>query len=71
MLGWQVCRMHCAGGGAHFGAANGAWVHGGRSKTEEQDKRNLMALLKLAKDAVNGVPALERANSVEKARLDI
>jgi hypothetical protein len=27
--------------------------------------------MKLAKDAVNAVPALQRANSVENARLDI
>lgn len=44
--GWQVCRMHGAGGGAPIGPKNGAWVHGDRS---ESARRNLMELLKVAK----------------------
>ena len=48
--GWRVCRMHGAGGGAPTGPANGAWVHGGRSLAVEQNRRNLMALMKLARD---------------------
>lgn len=30
--GWQVCRMHGAGGGAPTGEAHPNWKHGGRSK---------------------------------------
>ena len=29
--GWNVCRMHGAGGGARHGPANPNWKHGGRS----------------------------------------
>lgn len=29
--GWNVCRVHGAGGGAPRGPANGMWRHGGRS----------------------------------------
>lgn len=30
--GWNVCRMHGAGGGARPGPANPNWKHGGRSR---------------------------------------
>lgn len=53
--GWHVCRMHGAGGGAPFGSRNGAWVLGDRSKTVEQNRRNLMALVKLVKDCLDGI----------------
>lgn len=32
VMGWAVCRMHGAGGGAGSGKANPAWRHGGRSQ---------------------------------------
>ena len=48
--GWKVCRMHGAGGGAPNGPANGAWVHGERSVEVTRIRRNLMELLKVAKD---------------------
>jgi hypothetical protein len=51
--GWQVCRMHGAGGGAPTGPGNGAWMHGDRSQAVEQNKLNLMALVQLAKDGLN------------------
>ncbi|SEQ46473.1 hypothetical protein [Thalassovita taeanensis] len=47
--GWKVCRMHGAGGGAPTGPDNGAWVHGDRSQAVEQNRRTLMALLKVAR----------------------
>ena len=53
--GWHVCRMHGAGGGAPTGPANGAWVHGDRSHAVEADRRNLIALVKLARDCVSGL----------------
>lgn len=53
--GWQVCRMHGAGGGAPFGAANGAWVHGGKSKRTLRTRRNLIELLKVAKNGVGSI----------------
>jgi hypothetical protein len=53
--GWHVCRMHGAGGGAPTGPGNGAWVHGDRSQTVEQNRRTLMALVKLAKEGVDSI----------------
>jgi len=53
--GWQVCRMHGAGGGAPVGPANGAWVHGDRSQANEQDRRLLVALAKLTRDCVTAL----------------
>ena len=55
--GWTVCRMHGAGGGAPTGPANGAWRHGGRSQTMEQNRRRLMALVKLARDSAKSLPS--------------
>jgi hypothetical protein len=54
--GWHVCRMHGAGGGAPTGPGNGAWVHGDRSQAVEQNRRTLMALVKLARDAIALLP---------------
>jgi hypothetical protein len=53
--GWSVCRMHGAGGGAPTGPSNGAWVHGDRSQAVEQNRRNLMALVKLARDSLDQI----------------
>jgi hypothetical protein len=53
--GWNVCRMHGAGGGAPTGPANGAWLHGDRSQTVAQNRRTLMALVKLAKEGVDSI----------------
>ena len=54
--GWKVCRMHGAGGGAPTGPANGAWAHGGRSQSVNQDRRALMSLVKLARDCIKALP---------------
>lgn len=51
--GWQVCRMHGAGGGAPTGPGNGAWVHGDRSQAAEQNKCTLTELLKFAHDGMS------------------
>lgn len=53
--GWQVCRMHGAGGGAPVGPANGAWVHGDRSQENEHDRRKLSALVKLANHGMSSL----------------
>jgi hypothetical protein len=53
--GWQVCRMHGAGGGAPTGLGNGAWQHGDRSQAVEQNRRTLMALVNLAKEGVDSI----------------
>ncbi|WP_050520334.1 hypothetical protein [Pseudorhodobacter antarcticus] len=42
-----------AGGGAPTDPGNGAWVHGDRSQAVETGRRNLMALVKLARDCAN------------------
>jgi len=54
--GWEVCRMHGAGGGAPVGPANGAWVQGDRSQGNEQDRRLLVALAKLTRDCTKSFP---------------
>jgi hypothetical protein len=53
--GWHVCRMHGAGGGGPTGPNNGAWLHGDRSQAVEQNRRTLMALVKLAKEGVDSI----------------
>jgi len=55
--GWTVYRMHGAGGGAPAGPGNGSWLHGGRSQAMEQDRRNLMALVKLSRDSAKSLPS--------------
>ena len=47
--------MHGAGGGAPTGPGNGAWLHGERSQATEQNRRALMEMIKLAKDAANAL----------------
>jgi hypothetical protein len=54
--GWQVCRMHGANGGAPTGYANGAWLHGDRSQAVDQNRRDLVALVKLAQVGVKTLP---------------
>jgi hypothetical protein len=53
--GWTVCRMHGAGGGAPTGSGNGAWVHGGRSQSVEQNRRTLAALIKQVQKFANAI----------------
>ena len=53
--GWQVCRMHGAGGGAPTGMANGAWRHGGRSKQAQRTRLSLMDMIRMARDAANAL----------------
>jgi hypothetical protein len=60
--GWQVCRMHGAGGGAPSGPRNGAWRHGDRSQAVDQDRRDLTALVKLAQVGVKTLPTKIRTN---------
>jgi hypothetical protein len=58
--GWHVCRMHGAGGGAPTGPGNGAWVHGDRSQAVEQNRRTLMALVKLARDGLGVIETIKQ-----------
>jgi len=44
--GWNVCRMHGAGGGAPAGQANGNYRHGRRTKESMQMKAALRELLR-------------------------
>ena len=55
--GWQVCRMHGAYGGAPYGEANGAWLHGARSLGADQSRRNVVALAQLARDCIQTLSA--------------
>lgn len=43
--------MNGAGGGAPTGPADGAWTHGNKSQAVEINRRNLMALVKMARDS--------------------
>jgi hypothetical protein len=52
--GWQVCRMHGAGGGAPTGPANGAWVHGGRSNEVKHIRSMVAECLREAKSLREG-----------------
>ena len=53
--------MHGAGGGAPTGPGNGAWLHGGRSQAVEQNRRMLMALVKLARDGLEVMETMEQS----------
>ena len=56
VTGWNVCRMHGAGGGAPTGPANGAWKHGGRSNAVIEMRRMTVAIARLAKVTIASVP---------------
>ncbi len=51
VTGWQVCRMHGAGGGAPSGPANGRWRHGERSRSVEAMRREIADLVVEARKA--------------------
>lgn len=53
--GWAVCRMHGARGGAPVGPANGAWQHGDRSQRADRNRREVLALIKQAKELASAV----------------
>jgi hypothetical protein len=54
--------MHGAGGGAPTGSANGAWRHGDRSQAVDQNRRDLVALVKLAQVGVKILPTKIKTN---------
>lgn len=49
VTGWSVCRMHGARGGAPSGPANGMWRHGERSVEAQRVRKEVGALVKIAK----------------------
>lgn len=48
--GWNVCRMHGAGGGAPTGPSNGAWRHGARSQDAMTLRREVSDLIRAARE---------------------
>ncbi|MFA9231578.1 MAG: hypothetical protein ACEQSU_12670 [Microgenomates group bacterium] len=56
VVGWKVCRMHGAGGGAPTGPANGAWKHGGRSNEAIKVQRMIEGFARLAKATISSIP---------------
>lgn len=56
VIGWKVCRMHGAGGGAPSGPENGAWKHGGRSKEVIELQRMAQGIARLAKATIANIP---------------
>lgn len=48
--GYQVCRMHGAGGGAPGGKANGSYRHGRRTQELTQTLRLCRALARFARE---------------------
>ena len=56
VTGWNVCRMHGAGGGAPTGPANGAWKHGGRSNAVIEMQRMAAGIARLAKATISSLP---------------
>jgi len=54
--GWNVCRMHGAGGGAPKGKANGKWRHGDRSLATTETHRLIAELNRLARSDLKRLP---------------
>jgi hypothetical protein len=54
--GWNVCRMHGAGGGAPSGKANANFKHGGFSKRTRELFAEVRALNRIAKETLNTIP---------------
>lgn len=53
VTGWNVCRLHGAGGGAPCGPRHGMWKHGGRSKDAAQVRGLSTALVQLARATID------------------
>ncbi len=53
VTGWQVCRMHGAGGGHQAGSSHPSWRHGMRARAWLEERRQL-------NDLVREVRELER-----------
>jgi hypothetical protein len=49
--GWNVCRMHGAGGGAPRGPRNGNYRHGGRTAEAKLRRRQIANLLQKMGDS--------------------
>ena len=52
--GWNVCRLHGAGGGAPSGSAHPNYKHGLRTKQMEEIRRLVSVLDKEARDFIDG-----------------
>ena len=52
--GWNVCRLHGAGGGAPSGSAHLNYKHGLRTKQMEDIRRLVSVLDKEARDFIDG-----------------
>lgn len=50
--GWNVCRMHGAGGGAPCGERHGQYRHGMRTKEAIAERRMLAELRRMVREAL-------------------
>ncbi|TNC61189.1 hypothetical protein [Rubellimicrobium roseum] len=50
VTGWQVCRMHGAGGGHPAGPAHPRWVHGLRSQEWTETRKAINDLAREARE---------------------
>ncbi len=53
--GWNVCRMHGAGGGAPRGSGHGSYKHGGRTREAVEARKMVNALLRLSREKMGEV----------------
>ncbi len=53
--GWNVCRMHGAGGGAPRGKAHGSYRHGGRTREAVKARKMVNALVRLSRETMGEV----------------
>jgi hypothetical protein len=56
VVGWRVCRMHGAGGGAPPGERHGMYKHGQRSKTAIEERRAIRKLIREAQASIARLP---------------
>lgn len=55
VTGWKVCRHHGAGGGAPKGERNGDYRHGLYTQEAKAERREMAALLKMARSLMSSL----------------
>ena len=51
--GWNVCRLHGAGGGAPCGERHGQYRHGMRTKQAIEERRTLSRLRRMVRETLS------------------
>ena len=55
VMGWSVCRMHGAGGGAPSGKRNGNYRHGGRTREIMALREEMRELLRKSREMLSQI----------------